>query len=116
MLSEERYMLINGNIIDSRKDKMYIDKTDIVDLLNQWSSVMDDFEKICDESIYMCDTSRIWDCKENSKVKRYSFYELLTVQSDRIGLLEEELVDVECEVEMLEEENRRLKEMNKENI
>ena len=106
--SKQQYTDPKGKPIDGL---VPMSESQVADVLNEWVSIKEDFEEICDESVYTCNTDKIWDWKEDYEVKRYAFYELLMNQSDRIKLLEEQLVDVECEVEMLEEENRRLKDM-----
>ena len=82
----------------------------VVDMLKIKSSndkMVQDIESVLAQPVYVADTSKIFE-DSNYQVKHYTFYNLIMEQADRIDELEQMLYDVECELEELEMENRRL--------
>lgn len=102
---------IDGNVpFEDAENLIPMSEDQVLELLNKWDKAMKDWDEMCNEVVFFCDASRVWDISADVDVKKYSFYELLVKQSERIVELEEQLVDVEYEAEALEEENRHLKE------
>lgn len=112
----KRYTLIehpNGHywkIQDTITGKEYA-KQDAIDLLNRiWNiqpKTIQDIEKALNQPIIITDTSKVFE-DNNFQIKHHTFYGLIMEQADRIEELEQLLNDVECELEELEMENRRL--------
>lgn len=76
---------------------------------------LSNIKKSLNEPIFTADTSRVWDSDADFTLNRWTFHELIMRQQDSIDELEQALYDVESELEELEQENRRLKELLKSN-
>ena len=95
--------------------KLLNNMNDENELLNKLYSIADkqlnDIFRIFDEPIYLVENvEKLWDCSEDFNVKKYTFYDLLINQSNRIMELEQTVMDLEWEVEQLSDENLSFRE------
>ena len=96
------YMIFNG---DTPLNAEYV--MDMIKIKSDKDKMIQNIKSVLAQPIYVADTSNIFE-NTNYRIKEHTFYGLIMEQADRIDELEQMLYDVECELEEVEMENRRL--------